>query len=324
MTDRVFIIAEAGINHNGNYKTAKKLIYLAKHAGADAVKFQLFNTEKFINKLKYPKIYKRFKRLEFKLSEWNKLKKYSKKIKIKFFFSIFDEQSLLLNKKLNIDLIKIPSGEINNIKLLKKINLEKKEVIVSTGMSNIKEIKKALKTLKNCKINLLHCLSEYPAKIKNLNLNFLNSLKKFSGVDKIGFSDHSDNITLPSVAVSLGSKVIEKHFTHNKNLKLGDHRISLGFIEFKKMCENIRITTMALGLNKKIVTKKEKKLALIARKGLYVIKAVKKGFKIKSSDLGYLRPANSSSAIKNEIKIIGKITKNTIPQFGEIYKNDLT
>ena len=86
MTDRVFIIAEAGINHNGNYKTAKKLIYLAKQAGADAVKFQLFNTEKFINKLKYPKIYKRFKRLELKLSEWNKLKKYSKKIKIKFFF----------------------------------------------------------------------------------------------------------------------------------------------------------------------------------------------------------------------------------------------
>ena len=149
-------------------------------------------------------------------------------MKIKFFFSIFDEQSLLLNKKLNIDLIKIPSAEIDKKKVLKKINLEKKEVIVSTGMSNINEIKKALKTLKNCKINLLHCLSEYPAKIENLNLNFLNSFKKFPGVNKIGFSDHSDNITLPSVAVTLGSKIIEKHFTHNKNLKLGDHKISIG------------------------------------------------------------------------------------------------
>lgn len=324
MTDRVFIIAEAGINHNGNYKTARKLIYLAKHAGADAVKFQLFNTEKFINKSIYPKIYKRFKKLEFKVSEWNSLKKYSKKMKIKFFFSIFDEQSLILNNKLKIDLIKIPSGEITNIKLLEKINLEKKEVIVSTGMSNINEIKSALKTLKNCKINLLHCLSEYPAKIENLNLNFLNSLKKIPGVSKIGFSDHSDNITLPSVAVGLGSKIIEKHFTHNKNLKLGDHKISLGFMEFKKMCENIRITSIALGQNKKIVTKKEKKLSLIARKGLYTIKDVQKGLKIKSNDLGYLRPANSLNALKNEKKIIGKIAKYNIPQNSEIYKNDLT
>ena len=135
-------------------------------------------------------------------------------------------------------------------------------------MSNINEIKKALKTLKNCKINLLHCLSEYPAKIENLNLNFLNSLKKFPGVNKIGFSDHSDNITLPSVAVTLGSKIIEKHFTHNKNLKLGDHKISIGFIEFKKMCEDIRITSMALGKNKKIVTKKIEKIIFNSQKRL--------------------------------------------------------
>ena len=229
-----------------------------------------------------------------------------------------------VNKKLNINIIKIPSGEISNIKLLRKINQEKKEVIVSTGMSNMNEIKKALKTLKNCKVNLLHCLSEYPARIDKLNLNFLKTLKKFPDVNEIGFSDHSNNIILPSIAVSLGSKIIEKHFTHNKNLKLGDHKISLEFIDFKKMCENIRMTSLALGQNKKIVTKKEKKLSLIARKGLYVVKNIKKGFKIKPSDLGYLRPVNSSNAITNEREIIGKIPKNNISRYGEINKNDIT
>ena len=216
LINKVFIIAEAGINHNGDVKTAKKLIYLAKQAGADAIKFQLFNTKYFINQKKLLKTYKRFKNLELKMSEWQILKNYAKKLKIIFFFSIFDEKSLNLNKKLKLRLVKIPSGEINNIKLIKEINKSKANVIASTGMSSLKEIKNAVRILKNCKISLLHCLSEYPAKIENLNLNFINVLKKVSRVSKVGFSDHSDSIILPSTAVSMGARIIEKHFTHNR------------------------------------------------------------------------------------------------------------
>ena len=220
-------------------------------------------------------------------------------------------------------MVKIPSGEINNIKLLKEINKSKANVIASTGMSSLKEIKNAVRILKNCKISLLHCLSEYPAKIENLNLNFINVLKKVSRVSKVGFSDHSDSIILPSTAVSMGARIIEKHFTHNRRLRLGDHKISLDYKNFKKMCENIRITSLALGQEKKITTKSEKKLSLLARKGLYSIKDLKKGSRIKTSDIAYLRPTNTFKAIKNEKKVLGKITKKNIFAYKEFFKNDI-
>ena len=324
MVDKVFIIAEAGINHNGNFKTAKKLIFLSKKAGADAVKFQLFNTDYFINRDKMPKVYNRFKNLEFKYSEWQKLKTYAKKIKIKFFFSVFDEQSVALCKKMQINLIKVPSGEINNENLLKLINKNKCDVIVSTGMSSFYEIKNAVKILKNCNISLLHCLSEYPTKTKNLNLNFIKTLKEIPRISRIGFSDHSNSVVLPSVSVALGAKIIEKHFTHNKTLKLGDHKISLNFSEFKEMSENIRETSLALGGNKKIISKDEKKLSSAARKGLYAIKDIKVGEKLNNKNLGNLRHINNLNSINNINEINGRTSKSEILIYKEIIKNDLT
>ena len=176
--DKVFIIAEAGINHNGKIKLAKKLIDIASKAEADAVKFQLFDTDNFIHKKKLSKIYKLFKKFEFSEKNWRNIIKYAKKKKIKIFFSVFDTPSISLLRKLNIRLIKIPSGEINNIELLKIINKMKFEVILSTGMAQMNEIKFALNILKNCKVSVLHCVSEYPADISKLNSKFYKNTEK--------------------------------------------------------------------------------------------------------------------------------------------------
>ena len=162
---KILIIGEAGINHNGKLKYAQKLIDIAARAKIDYIKFQLFKTEEFINKsiktkkVDFNKLFLRFKSLEFSLQNWKKLINYGKKKKIKLFFSVFDVWSLEIIKKLKIRLIKIPSGEINNIFFLKKINNMGIDVILSTGMSNNQEILKALKILKNCNVKLLHCVS---------------------------------------------------------------------------------------------------------------------------------------------------------------------
>ena len=186
MKNKVEIIAEAGINHNGKFNNAIKLIRIAKIAKVNYVKFQLFTTENFINKkfnhhkLNYNKIYKRFKNLEFSVSEWKKIIKFGKQRGIKVFFSIFDISSLKILRKLNVKLVKIPSGEINNYPLLEKINKLRLRVILSTGMSSLKEIDKAVKKLKKCNLSLLHCVSEYPTIYPNL-MAIQNLRKKFTG-----------------------------------------------------------------------------------------------------------------------------------------------
>ena len=166
---KVFIIAEAGINHNGKIYLAKKLIDIAKTAEVDAIKFQLFNTKNFINKKKLPKVFKIFQNLEFSEIVWKRILKYAKKRGLKLFFSIFDISSLYLLQKLNIKLVKIPSGEINNHYLLNEINKKKLNVILSTGMAKMDEIKFAVKILKNCNVKILHCVSEYPTENHKLS-----------------------------------------------------------------------------------------------------------------------------------------------------------
>ena len=182
MNRNVEIIAEAGLNHNGKIKNAFKLIEIAKLSGADFVKFQLYKTPKFINRdynhktLNYQEIYKKFYKREFSKEQWKKIIYHARKKKIKIFFSIFDLPSLELVKNLNIKLLKIPSGEINNLPLLKKINKFKFKVILSTGMSSLQEIKQALDNLKKCDVKILYCVSEYPT--SNPNLKTINFFKK--------------------------------------------------------------------------------------------------------------------------------------------------
>ncbi len=317
MKNKVKIIAEGGLNHNGNFDKLIKLIKIAKNAEADFVKFQLFKTENFINKkfnnnkLDYKKIFSRFKSLEFSINDWKKAIKFGKKIGIKVIFSIFDKESIKILKNLGINIVKIPSGEINNYDLLKKVNYSKLKVILSTGMSGLNEISKAIEYLNKCEIILLHCVSEYPTTNPNLdNIDLLK--KKFK--KKIGFSDHTADVVTPALSVIAGAKVIEKHFTYNKKQKLGDHRFSLSPTELKIMVKNVRLAELSKGNKKRKISKKERKLQLLARKGIYFRKDKFKGEKIKYSDLIFLRPQGKLAIDKlNFIK--GKILKKNVKSY---------
>jgi N,N'-diacetyllegionaminate synthase len=325
LKNNIEIIAEAGINHNGNYKKALKLIDIAKAADADYVKFQLFSTENFINKnfshkkVDYSKIYKRFKSLEFTYQAWKKIINYGKNIKIKVFFSVFDLESLKILKKLKIKLIKIPSGEINNYQLLREINKNNFKIILSTGMSNLKEIKKALNLLKGCNVTLMHCVSEYPTVSPNLN-NIPLLIKKFR--KKVGYSDHTEDAITPALSIMMGATLIEKHFTFNKDQKIGDHNFSLSSDQLKKMIKNIRLAENSFGLTSRVVSKKEMSLRYFARKGIYFNKEKFKGEKIKKKDLVFLRPEGSLSIDKIN-KILNKKLSKDIKKLESINFNSI-
>ena len=230
--NRTIVIAEAGVNHNGDINIAKKLIEIASKSGADYVKFQTFDVDHLILKNTRTAIYQK-RNLKSNISQYLMLKKYqlaennykelinfSKKKKIKFLSTAFDLKSLNFLKKFKLDYIKIPSGEITNLPFLKEIAKLNKKILLSTGMASVKEIKQALKVLgkKKKNITIMHCTSDYPANLNDLNLNFIKELKKLGY--QVGYSDHSSSVITPSIAVSLGSKVIEKHFTLSKKLKV--------------------------------------------------------------------------------------------------------
>ena len=323
MNNSIKVIAEAGINHNGDFKKAIKLVKIAKMANADFVKFQLFKTENFINKefrhtkINYKKVYKRFKSLEFSIQEWKKIIAYGNKIGVKVFFSVFDFESLRTIKKLNIKLIKIASGEINNFPFLKKIKEQNLKVILSTGMSSLYEIKNAIKRLNKKNLTLMHCMSEYPSVHPNLN-NIQHLKKKFK--IPVGYSDHTEDTLTPALSVIAGADIIEKHFTYNKKQKIGDHKFSLLPKELKKMIENIKFAELSLGSKKTSITKKERNLKFFARRGLYLNKDKFKGQKVTAGDIDVLRPEGYISVDK--IKIIkNKKLKIDIKKYQKIKKS---
>lgn len=320
---KTLIIAEVGVNHNGLFKNCLKLIDKAKEAGADIVKFQTFKAEnltiKNYPKANYQKNYKKnvtqfnmLKKLELKRSFHIKLKNYCKKKNIEFLSSGFDVDDLEFLKKLNLKRFKIPSGEITNYLYLKKIASFKKEVILSTGMSTIAEIEKAVKILiKNGltkkKIILLHCISEYPTKVSSANLNAIKTMQDFFKL-KIGFSDHTLSLLVPSIAVALGASIIEKHITLNNNLPGPDHKSSLNPLDFKKMVNNIRLTENSLGNGIKKPNKGEKKVLKTARKSIVAKTIIVKGEKFSLENLTCKRPNIGISSMEI-IKVIGKKSK---------------
>ena len=268
---KILIIAEAGANHNGSLKNAYQLIDIAKLAGADYVKFQTFKADTLVSKnapkAKYQKKnvkkishYEIIKKLEMSYDMHVKLIKYCKLKKIKFLSSPFCIESFNLLKKFNLDYIKIPSGEITNLPFLRYVAKFNNNIILSTGMSNINEINNALKILKkkSRKIILLHCNTEYPTPLEDINLNAMIFLKKRFNVE-VGYSDHSSGIQVPIIAAALGAKVIEKHFTISKKMKGPDHAASLNPNELISMVKSIRNTETILGKSKKFVSKSEKK-----------------------------------------------------------------
>lgn len=286
------IIAEIGINHNGSLIIAKKLVDKAKLAGADFVKIQNYVPELIVTK-KTPKakyqtknsnrnenMYEMLKKYHFSFNKTGKLINYCKKKKIKFISSPFDEKSLdyLISKKINI--IKVASGEITNYPLLKILAKNRIKLIISTGMSYLKEVNDTINFLKKnglvkSKIFVLHCTSQYPTKPKNVNLNAMNEIKKKLKV-RVGLSDHTTGFEASICAVSMGAQIIEKHITLDKNMIGPDHASSLEPSEFKIFVQALRNTKLIFGSNIKKPNRNEILLAKLVRKRIVAKKKIKK------------------------------------------------
>ena len=322
--NKTIIIAEAGVNHNGSLKVAKKLIDKAKKAKVDFVKFQIYKAENLATshaeKAKYQKRNSKkketqlnlLKKLELSFKDHSALIKYCKIKKIKYMASIFDLESLSFFKnKLNI--IKIPSGEITNFVLLAEIAKLKKKIILSTGASTIKEISSAFKFLlkkkvKKNNLSILHCNSEYPLlDMRDINLRAIDLIKKKFNVN-VGYSDHTLGIEISIAAVACGAKIIEKHFTLNKNQKGPDHSSSIEPQELIRLVQSIRNVEAAMGKKEKNVSNSERKNLHIIRKSLVAKRNINKGEKFSLKNVTTKRPGNGISPI-NFIKVFKKKAK---------------
>lgn len=291
--NKVFIIAEAGVNHNGDMNLARKMIDAAVKSGADAVKFQTFKAEtlagRFAKKAAYQtkatdrneSQFEMLKNLELDQGSHEKLIGYCKKKGIIFLSSPFDLESIDLLNKLGLEIFKIPSGEITNLPYLRKIGGLAKKVILSTGMSDLKEIKQALAVLvkegtRREAVTVLHCNTEYPTPMEDVNLLAMLSIKKALGF-KVGYSDHTLGVEIPIAAAALGASVIEKHFTLDRGMKGPDHKASLEPRELQNMVKSIRNIEKALGSGVKAPSLSEIKNRLIIRKNIVAARNIEKG-----------------------------------------------
>lgn len=313
MDNKIFIIAEAGDNHNGNIDFAFKLIDKAKESGADAVKFQTFITDNIITKdakmaeyqiqnIGQEKTqYEMVKELELSFMDFKKLKKYCDKVNIKFLTTAFDIDSLnFITDKLKVDMLKIPSGEITNYPYLVACARKRLPIILSTGMSFLKEVGECVKLLKKNgagEISILHCTTEYPAPKNQVNLNAMLTLKKKFRC-KVGYSDHTKGIDIPIAAVALGARIIEKHFTLDKNLPGPDHKASLEPEELKVMVESIREVSSALGDGLKTPAQSEIKNIAVARKSIVARKDIKVGEKFSENNITTKRPGTGINPMR--------------------------
>jgi N,N'-diacetyllegionaminate synthase len=299
-----FIVAEAGVNHNGDVNLAKELIDAAKHAGADAVKFQAFRAERVVtkyaekadyqkettgsNKLQYDMI----RRLELKDEEFKELFNYAEKNNIIFLSSAFDKDSVDLLSDLGVPAFKVPSGEITNFPLLRHIAEKKKPIILSTGMSTLNEIEEALEVIRERGVEdivLLHCVTSYPAKIEDANLRVIETLRHRFKLP-VGFSDHTLGITIPIAAAALGAVLIEKHFTLDRTLPGPDHRASTEPDELKDMIRAIRKVEKALGDGIKKPTEDEERIKKVVRRSIVAKTEILKGTIITEDMLDFKRP----------------------------------
>ncbi|MBD1132721.1 N-acetylneuraminate synthase family protein [Pelagibacterales bacterium SAG-MED45] len=322
---KVFIIAEIGNNHEGNFNVAKKLIRSAAKAGADAVKFQTFVTNNFVN-LDHPS-FGRLKKFEFTHQQFLKLKKLANSQNLNFISTPLDFSSAHFLKK-NCKIIKIASGD-NNFYDLINIFLEKnKQLIISTGMMNAQNVKnliefifkkKGKEFLKN-NLSLLHCVSSYPAEHKSLNLMSIKYLADNYKNINIGYSDHSIGYDACINAVALGARIVEKHFTLSNNFSnFRDHKLSLNPLDMISMVKKIRTVEMQLGKYEKVVQKNEKKAIFLTRRSIIAKESVNKNEILTSSNTFFLRPQIRGSEIINEILNKKKIRKNLKPR--ELIKN---
>lgn len=317
---KVFIIAEAGVNHNGSIEIARKMVDIAALVGADAVKFQTFKAENLVCKDakkaayqmettdSYESQFDMLKKLELTPEMHQELIKYCKDKNIMFLSTPFDVDSLRYLVQCGIEIIKIPSGEITNYPYLREVGCTGKQVMLSSGMSTLDEVNVAISVLKEYgskDITVLHCNTEYPTPYADVNLKAMGTLRGELGV-AVGYSDHTQGIEVPIAAVALGATVIEKHFTLDKNMEGPDHKASLEPNELHEMVRQIRNIEVALGNGQKVPSASEQKNIEIVRKSIIAQKKIKQGDVFTEDNLTTKRPGNGISPMRWK-EVIGKM-----------------
>ena len=311
----VYIIAEAGVNHNGSFELACRLADAAKEAGADCVKYQTFKSENLVSKDAQKAEYQKkttgdssqqdmLKKLELSYDSFVRLKEYCDKIGICFLSTPFDFESIDFLKSLDMPFWKIPSGEVTNYPYLVALAKTGKPVVMSTGMCEMNEISDAIKVLKDNgtkDIKLLHCNTEYPTPFEDVNLTAMKTMREAFSTE-VGYSDHTKGIEVPIAAVALGATIIEKHFTLDRNMEGPDHKASLEPQELKQMVRSIRNIEKAIGTGDKTPSASEKKNITIARKSIVAKKEIKAGEIFTVENITVKRPGTGISPMRwNEV-----------------------
>ena len=321
----VFIIAEAGVNHNGSIETALKLIDAAVEAGADAVKFQTFKADNLVikgsRKAKYQSDntddsdqYTMLKQLELSNDEHVVLANHCKEQSIEFMSTGFDEESIELLIKLGIQRIKVPSGEITNTPFLKFLASKQLPMILSTGMATLDEVEEAVQVIREQQspelqsrtagLTILHCTSSYPAPLESVNLNAMKTLAEYFGLP-VGYSDHTEGTLVAPMAVAMGAKVIEKHFTLDRTMPGPDHKASLEAQELKDMIADIRAVELAFGSGIKVPTDAEQDVLKVARRSICCRTDLPKGTTLTHEHMIMLRPGDGIPPNQIE-KLVGR------------------
>ena len=307
----VYIIAEAGVNHNGNYETACNLVDAAKMAGVDCIKFQTFRSDNLVSHNAKKAEYQKnttgggaqadmLKKLELSFDEFLKLKEYCDKVGICFLSTPFDFDSIEFLKSIEMPFWKIPSGEITNYPYLVALAKTGKTVVMSTGMSEMSEIDGAIKVLRDNgvgEIKLLHCNTEYPTPFTDVNLKAMQTMRDVFGLE-VGYSDHTKGIEVPIAAVALGATVIEKHFTLDRNMEGPDHKASLEPDELTEMVSCIRHIEQAMGTGEKKPSPSEKKNVIVARKSIVAKRTIRIGEELSEENVTVKRPGNGISPMR--------------------------
>lgn len=312
----IYIIAEAGVNHNGQIELARKLVDAAKEVGADCIKFQTFKAEKLVSRNAGTAEYQKkttgndsqlemLKKLELSYDAFRELKDYCDRKGISFLSTPFDPDSIGFLESIDMPFWKIPSGEITNYPYLKRLAGTGKPVVMSTGMSSVDEIREAKETLEKHgagKITLLHCNTEYPTPFEDVNLKAMATLREMFNCE-VGYSDHTKGIEVPIAAAALGAAVIEKHFTLDRGMEGPDHKASLEPEELKQMVTSIRNIEKALGTGEKVPSESEKKNIAVARKSIVSKCRIRKGEILTEENLTVKRPGNGISPMRWETVI---------------------
>ena len=312
MDNKVFIIAEAGVNHNGDIELARRLVSEAAKAGADAVKFQTFKAEKVMSRFAVKADYQKtntgndesqlemVKKLQLPYEAFAELKRYSDELGIQFLSTPFDLDSIDYLSSLKLEIIKIPSGEITNLPYLIKVGKLFKKIILSTGMATLEDIGEAIRILKEngaTEVAVLHCNTEYPTPYCDINLKAMETIRQTFDLC-VGYSDHSLGIEVPIAAVAMGATIIEKHFTLDKNMEGPDHIASLEPQELASMVKAIRNVEAALGSAEKKPSASEIKNMVIARKSIIAKTDIKQGELLTEDNITVKRPGNGISPMR--------------------------